>query len=846
MPSIKDIVYNRKQAADYMKKIGGTGSDDELVSQYIKENPDDAQALSLPNISKTKSAALGFGSGITGGIGSKALPSIFGTQEELALAEQVNPKSFAAGDIAGSLTQTAPLMMIPGVGELKAAQLLSKVPKLAKTTGLTAKTLPQLQKVAQASTISGGLRGVGTTPEGASAGEYAENILGGALKEGTLGTIFGVPSQSKTAQALKTGLVGYGLGSTFGDEEGTTASALGLAGLASPLARRVPMNMSAYFNKPLLGLGQAPAKAITSDTGKSMVAGFFGVNPVAFKEIANDEKQVVKILRDINKTPLEEKQKDLISRLEAIRSINLDNLQKAETAKASLVSEAKINKVNDYQNRANNIVSTIQNLFTDPKNPASTFNPASIASAKARSQAEQSLIKAGESAIQGDNLNVSNILKPLIGTISKYKIQSPTGKSIVPKTGEGRQVVNTLNKYVDDIKALQSKNIQNIPGTGMTSFEMKMAGIKPKPIDLPNKLSPEDYLTLKKNIEFDLQSFKPGEQRPKAVTKALLDVKQMIDEQLKANVPEFKAGMKEAEKLQKIASTSAKKFIGPEGIKAEKALESMAKIGPSGMPETLTRQQMVDIGRLSQAQQLATGQSTLGQQIMGLRKEAVAPLEQTAVGAEKTSLSQALQPIEQQIQEASGVRAILPTERSPETVLRGMTKPQEGYSFYKEKIPQIEQARERIAKQVGSPELTKPLTEDLKNYQVRRFLESPVNRGSDVSNALVNIGGTIGSIFGKPGQLAGQIFGRSQARDVAEKGGERALRTVNWANNYQKRLQNYIARNPEAAKYYGEGMFNAIERMSPRSFAIFNYLMSSKNQDYRKFIDQAGEEDASE
>lgn len=797
MPSIKDIVYNRKQAADYVRSKGGKGTDNELVSQYISDNPDDASALTLPDISPTKSFVRGLGAGATGEIMSKVAPSVFGTPEDLLAAEAVNPRAYLAGDIAGSVAQTLPLMMIPGVGEAKAAQLLSKVPRIAKTTGLTAKTLPTVQKVAQASTISGGLRGAGTTEEGADIGQYGENILGGALREGTLGTILGTPATSRTAKALKTGLVSYGLGSAFLEPE-VDSNLIGLGALGAAGSRFVPATLSpSFYGKLAVG---SLGKVATGGTSKNLLARISGIkDKEQFSQIAKDSNAIDKILKDIETTPIAEKHKILYDRLDDLAIANQNRLAMAETAVANIKENAPKERAQKIADKTKDVLEKINNIFLENRNPASK------ASADATRRMEEIYKANSKIATQGDTLKVSNLNKFIDQRIDDLKV----GGSM-PTSPDSRRAISLLNNIKKQI---------NIQGQQTKIVDQFGNQISRAPQE---KLPVDTYLKIKDDIADSLTSFKPNQKKITASQKSLLDVKDLIDKTLKSNMSlltdpavkqEFELASKASQELARKAAISGKAF-SPESV--ESTLSSLMKQNATQDLSTLQKNRLAALETASKL----TRKPGVVEDILSLR-EAVAKPVDLSIPTE----------IQSQLAQAQEMKKIL----KPETLTMKLTKPTQEYIPETKNLPKIEKFREDLLKQTGDPMYEKPLAADIDELKTRRFLGASTNRGSDISNFFVNTAGAAGeAVAGTPGRVVGNILGRA-ASDEATEGSTWALKTLKKGYDAQKTLQDVIAGDPKLAQTPAQRYVpDAIKNMSPKNFAIFNYLMGTRSLDYRK------------
>lgn len=807
MPSVKDIQYNRKQAADYMKKVGVSGNEDDLVNEYIKNNPDDADALMLPEMSQLKSAALGIGSGLTGGLGTKVAPSVFGTKEELELAEAMNPRSFLAGDIAGSIAQTAPLMLIPGVGELKAAQLLAKAPKIAKVTGLTSKTLPMVQKVGQASAISGGIRGAGTTEEGADVNQYLENIGKGALTEGALGTAFGIPAASKTGKALKAGVVGYGLGEGFIDE----GAGLPIGGLAAA-GSALPVSGSSILPRALGAVG----RTLTSERGKGITARLAGANPEEFKKIASDPDQITKIIKDIKNVPIGEKQAQLFDRITAIQNYNTNKLQEAELAVKTLKDEAPKKKAMEVASKSKEILSKIDDIFKDKQNLASKQ------SAEATRQVEQFYIKNPKVALQGDALSIPNLIKDIDRRINSLKVN---GKA--PSSPDSRKAIATLKNIKNQIMPAEPVSTGLLDASGAPILTSQAT---------PEKLSVRKYLQIKDDIADMLLNFKPGGGKVSNYEKNLLGIKQLIDNTLKTNMQNiedpairdaFNQAVADSQRYAKAAGIGGKYYSTPE--KAESTLKSLIKMDP--VLQDLTAVQKAKIRGLEEAAQLAN-QPGISSDIRRLRSMQQAPVDVNIPNEIQSQLAES----------QMGKQMIGTNPATVKSLLEKISKPGEQFIPEKRSIPQLEGLREKAFAETNDPIFRAPLTEDVKAYQTRRFLESPTNRGSDISNWLTSLGGSAGNlVLGGAGRVAGSIFGRAAAKDVADRGAVVALKATKWGIDKDKALQKYIAQNPDATRNVGQAYSEAVDKMSPRTFAIFNYLMGTQDLGYRKVTGQAGD-----
>lgn len=793
MPSIKDIIQNRSKVVEHLKSQGIKGTDEELVSQYASEYPDFAKSLTLPDISPTKSFVRGLGAGATGEIMSKVAPSVFGTPEDLLAAEAVNPRAYLAGDIAGSVAQTLPLMMIPGIGEAKAAQLLSKVPRIAKTTGLTAKTLPMVQKVAQASTISGGLRGAGTTEEGADIGQYGENILGGALREGTLGTILGAPATSRTAKALKTGLVSYGLGSAFLEPE-VDSNLIGLGALGAAGSRFVPATLSpSFYGKLAVG---SLGKAATGGTSKNLLARISGIkDKEQFSQIAKDSNAIDKILKDIETTPIAEKHKILYDRLDDLAIANKNRLAMAETAVANIKESAPKERAQKIADKTKDVLEKINNIFLENRNPASK------ASADATRQMEAIYMKYPEIATQGNALSISNLNNVINEKISNLMV----GKA-KPSSSNSRKAIALLKNIKEQLGETQAPEYRNI-------------FLPNKP---PDKLPVESYIKIKNDIAASLENFKPNERKVTASQKSLLDVKDIIDKNLKANMAliedpadrqAFELASKASREFARKAAISGNIF-SPESV--ESTLSSLMK---QNITQDLSTLQKNRLAALETASKLS-GKPGITQDILSLR-EAVAKPVDLSIPTE----------IQSQLAQAQEMKKIL----KPETLTMKLTKPTQEYVPETKNLPKIEKFREDLFKQTGDPMYEKPLAADIDELKTRRFLGASTNRGSDISNFFVNTAGTAGAVVaGEPGRFAGNILGRALSDDATE-GGTFALKTLKKGFDAQKTLQDFIAGNPKVAQTPAQRYVpDAIKNMSPKNFAIFNYLMGTRSLDYRK------------
>lgn len=790
MPSIKDIIQNRKKVVESLRNEGVEGADEDLINIYTSSYPKASKALKLPDISPTKSFIRGLGAGATGEIMSKVAPSVFGTPEDLLAAEAVNPRAYLAGDIAGSVAQTLPLMMIPGIGEAKAAQLLTKVPRIAKTTGLTAKTLPTVQKVAQASTISGGLRGAGTTEEGADIGQYGENILGGALREGTLGTILGTPATSRTAKALKTGLVSYGLGSAFLEPE-VDSNLIGLGALGAAGSRFVPATLSpSFYGKLAVG---SLGKAATGGTSKNLLARISGIkDKEQFSQIAKDSNAIDKILKDIDATPIAEKHKILYDRLDDLAIANKNRLAMAETAIANIKENAPKERAQKIADKTKDVLEKINNIFLENRNPASK------ASADATRQMEAIYMKYPELATSGEGLRASNLTKVINNKIGELKVGGA-----MPSSDNSKKAINLLNNIKDQIAKGQ------LPDPYMAGKKLE-------------KLPVKTYLKIKNDIAESLENFNPNEKKVTPSQKSLLDVKDIIDKNLKANMAliedpadrqAFELASKASRELARKAAISGKAF-SPESV--ESTLSSLMK---QNITQDLSTLQKNRLAALETASKLS-GKPGITQDILSLR-EAVAKPVDIAIPTE----------IQSQLAQAQEMKKIL----KPETLTMKLTKPTQEYIPETKNLPKIEKFREDLFKQTGDPMYEKPLAADIDELKTRRFLGASTNRGSDISNFFVNTAGTAGAVAaGEPGRFVGNILGRALADDATE-GGTFALKTLKKGFDAQKTLQDFIAGNPKVAQTPAQRYVpDAIKNMSPKNFAIFNYLMGTRSLDYRK------------
>lgn len=861
MPSIKDIIYNRKQAADYVRSKGGKGTDDELISQYISDNPDDASVLKLPNISPLGSAVRNVAYGLTGGLSTKVFPDILGSQEQIEADIAVNPRASLAGDIGGSIIQTAPLMMIPGVREARAAQLLSKVPRLAKATGLTAETLPNVLKVARASTISGGVRGAGTTEEGSDVSQYLENIGKGALSEGALGTAFGIPAASKTMRGLKAGAVGYGLGEGFiGEDSGTLTGGLAAAGSL------IPASGSSYVPRALGALG----RSMTSERGKGFMARLAGSNPEEFKKVASDAKTIDRLVKDIKEIPIGEKQAQLYDRITAIQNYNTNKLQEAELAIKTLKEEAKINRLTKIEgktkeaasalkkfkeeapikratelaNKTKDVLGKIDNLLSENKNLASR------ASANATRRMENIYAQFPEVATQGEALKVTNLVNNITQQINNMMIG---GKK--PTDPDARKAITSLNNIKNQLLGAKAK--LNPPVEQPSNLQMRL-GMRPQVTQEIDKLPVQDYLKIKNDIADTLVNFSPNQKKITASQQSLLNVKDLIDKTLKSNMEfipdpvakaEFKAASNEAIDLARAAAVSGKGFSTPEKI--ESSLKGLMKTDITG---DLTALQKARIGALEKTAKLA-GKTGITEDIMQLRALKNQPIDLTVpeyiTSQIKSAKELKRQPldvtipneIQSQLAEAQLTKGTLGTNpASVKSLLEKISKPGEQFIPEKRSIPQIEALREKALAETQDPIFRTPLTEDIQNYQTRRFLEAPTNRGSDISNALTYIGSTAGDmILGPVGRLAGSIFGRAAAKDVADRGSVVALKATKWGLDKNQALKEHIAQNPNALKNYGQVYSEAINKMSPNNFARFNFLLGSNSLGYRRSMGLAGD-----
>ena len=867
MPSIKDIVGNRNKVITGLKSKGYGGTDEELINMYSASHPEATDALKLPNISPLGSAGRNIAYGLTGGLSTKTLPDILGSQEQIEADIAVNPRASLAGDIGGSIIQTAGLMMLPGAREARAAQLLSKVPRLAKATGLTAETLPNVLNIARASTISGGARGAGTTEEGSDVGQYLENIGKGALSEGALGTAFGIPAASKTMRGLKAGAVGYGLGEGFiGEDSGTLTGGLAAAGSL------IPASGSSYIPRALGALG----RGMTSERGKGFMARLAGSNPEEFKKVASDAKTIDRLVKDIKEIPIGEKQAQLYDRITAIQNYNTNKLQEAELAIKTLKEEAKINRLTKIEgktkeaasalkkfkeeapikratelaNKTKDVLGKIDNLFSQNKNLASR------ASASATKKVEDIYRQFPDIATQGDKLKVTNLVNDIDQRIKGLMIG---GKK--PSDIDARKTISYLKNIKSQLQGAKSKLNPPVEQAVQPSNLQRMLGMRPQAverIEKVDKLPVEDYLKIKNDIANTLSGFKPGQEKVSISNKNLLEVKDLIDKTLKSNMEfipdpvakaEFQSASKTAVDLARVASVSGKRFSTPE--LAESSLKGLLKPDITG---DLTTAQKTRISALGKTAKLA-GQPDFTEDIMQLRALKNQPIDLTVPEyiTSQIKLAKELkrQPldvtipneIQSQLAEAQLAKGTLGTNPATvKSILEKISKPGEQFIPEKRSIPQIEALREKALAETKDPIFRTPLTEDIQNYQTRRFLESPTNRGSDISNALTYIGSTAGDmILGPVGRLAGSIFGRAAAKDVADRGSVVTLKATKWGLDKNQALKEHIAQNPNALKNYGQVYSESINKMSPNNFARFNFLLGSNSLGYRRSMGLAGD-----
>lgn len=812
MPSIKDIVGNRNKVITGLKSKGYGGTDEELINMYSASYPEATDALKLPNISPLGSAGRNIAYGLTGGLSTKTLPDILGSQEQIEADIAVNPRASLAGDIGGSIIQTAGLMMLPGAREARAAQLLSKVPRLAKATGLTAETLPNVLKIARASTISGGARGAGTTEEGSDVSQYLENIGKGALSEGALGTAFGIPAASKTMRGLKAGAVGYGLGEGFiGEDSGTLTGGLAAAGSL------IPASGSSYIPRALGALG----RGMTSERGKGFMARLAGSNPEEFKKVASDAKTIDRLVKDIKEIPIGEKQAQLYDRITAIQNYNTNKLQEAELAIKTLKEEAPKKKAMELANKTKDVLGKIDNLLSENKNLASR------ASANATRRMENIYAQFPEVATQGEALKVTNLVNNITQQVNNMMIG---GKK--PTDPDARKAITSLNNIKNQL--LGAKTKLNPPVEQPSNLQMRL-GMRPQVTQEIDKLPVQDYLKIKNDIADTLVNFSPNQKKITASQQSLLNVKDLIDKTLKSNMEfipdpvakaEFKAASNEAIDLARAAAVSGKGFSTPEKI--ESSLKGLMKTDITG---DLTALQKARIGALEKTAKLA-GKTGITEDIMQLRAMKNQPLDLTIPNEIQSQLAEA--------QLAKGTLGTNPA--TVKSILEKISKPGEQFIPEKRSIPQIEALREKALAETKDPIFRTPLTEDIQNYQTRRFLESPTNRGSDISNALTYIGSTAGDmILGPVGRLAGSIFGRAAAKDVADRGSVVALKATKWGLDKNQALKEHIAQNPNALKNYGQVYSESINKMSPNNFARFNFLLGSNSLGYRRSMGLAGD-----
>ena len=130
----------------------------------------------------------------------------------------------------------------------------------------------------------------------------------------------------------------------------------------------------------------------------------------------------------------------------------------------------------------------------------------------------------------------------------------------------------------------------------------------------------------------------------------------------------------------------------------------------------------------------------------------------------------------------------------------------------------------------------KSIEDLIKNIKLKKYVETRKNQGSNIRNAYIAIGGSVGSNLGLPGTAVGVTGGAILGGLVEQKGGYYAGKAMQLPSKIAESMPQDILRKASGTKY-GKVLSDALSKGN-KSFATTHYLLLQQDPEYRKQIEE--------